>query len=347
MSDGVDKPERVTQARVIALFRDELGYAHLADELEGAGYSDADVLRIRQGSALRHSGGREPRRAVVHGHHGSEGVLMATHLQLGDIRIDVELKDIKNVHLSVHPPTGRVRISAPRRMDLEAIRLFAISKLAWIRTQQRKLREQERETPRDFLTRESHYVWGARRLLSVIEAEARPGVELSHRRMVLRVRPGAGRERRRQVVEEWRRGQVRVAAEELVALWQPRVGVELAGIYVRRMKTRWGSCNPAARTIRLNTALACKPPQCLEYIVIHEMLHVLEPTHSERFLTLMDRFLPDWEQRRQVLNRLPLSHQRERLNEEKNQPRNDLSPLTGVPCVIGQARGRGRGPGGG
>lgn len=230
-------------------------------------------------------------------------------LELGEITIDVVLKDIKNVHLSVNPPLGRVRIAAPERMSMETIRLFAISKLGWIKDQQRQLREQNRETPREFLERESHYVWGKRYLLSIEEADAPPSVELKHRRMVLRVRPSAGAAKRQQVLEEWYRAQARSAAADFAASWAPKIGVTVEGIYVQRMKTRWGSCNSQARRIRLNTDLAKKPRECLEYLVVHEMLHIIEPTHNENFQSLMRYFMPDWQHRRQVLNRLPVRHE--------------------------------------
>ena len=147
---------------------------------------------------------------------------MTAQLELGDIAVDIVLKDIKNVHLSVHPPTGRVRISAPQRMDMEAIRLFAISKLGWIKEQKKKLLEQERETPREYLERESHYVWGKRYLLSVAEADEPPSVQLKHNRMVLKTRPGADEAKRRQIVEDWYRGQVKTATADLVSKWEPK-----------------------------------------------------------------------------------------------------------------------------
>lgn len=227
-------------------------------------------------------------------------------IELGDITVDVVLKDIKNVHLSVYPPNGRVRIAAPRRMSLETIRVFAISKLGWIKQQQAKLREQERETPRDYVERESHYLWGKRYLLSVLESDGPPGIELSHRRMLLRVRPGTGEEKRQALVEAWYRERLKEAVPPLLARWEPVLGVHVERWFVQRMKTKWGSCNHRARTIRLNTELAKKPPQCLEYIVVHELVHLLEPTHNARFIALMDHFLPKWQFHRQTLNRLPV-----------------------------------------
>ena len=234
---------------------------------------------------------------------------MVRKLKLGDITVDVVFKDIKNVHLSVHPPTGRVRISAPARMSLDTIRVFAISKLGWIKQQQKKLQEQDRETPREYLDRESHYVWGKRYLLTVSESNQAPSVELKHSRMLLRVRPGTDERRRQTIVEGWYREQLKNAVPPLIAKWEPLLGVKVERFFVQRMKTKWGSCNPGAGHIRLNTELAKKPPECLEYIVVHEMTHLLEPTHNARFRALIDRFMPKWQFYLDQLNRLPVSHE--------------------------------------
>ena len=231
---------------------------------------------------------------------------MMSQIKLGDIAVDVVLKDIKNVHLSVYPPTGRVRISAPKRMKMETIRVFAISKLDWIKQQQKKLREQERETPREYLDRESHYVWGKRYLLTVSESDERPLIELKHSSMLLRVRPRTDADKRQALLEAWYRERLKEAVTPLIERWQPPLGVTVERFFVQRMKTKWGSCNHKARTIRLNTELAKKPPECLEYIVVHELVHLLEPTHNSRFVALMDRFMPKWQFHRQVLNRLPV-----------------------------------------
>jgi predicted metal-dependent hydrolase len=229
-------------------------------------------------------------------------------VQLGDIAVDVIRKDIKNVHLSVHPPTGKVRIAAPARMGLDVIRVFAISKLGWIRQQQRMVQDQDRESPREYLDRESHYVWGKRYLLKVIESEAGPLVELTAGRMHLRVRPGWDQARRHSELDAWYREQVRSDLPALLAKWEPLMGVKVGRVFVQRMKTKWGSCNPATASLRLNTDLAKKPRVCLEYIAVHEMTHLLEPTHNSRFVALMDQFLPNWKERQQTLNRLPLRH---------------------------------------
>lgn len=233
---------------------------------------------------------------------------MATKLQIGDLAVDVTQKDIKNVHLSVHPPHGRVSIAAPLHLSVSAIRAFAIGKLSWIRQQQRKLQEQERETPREYLDRESHYVWGRRCLLRVVERDTPPSVEWRHHRLVLAVRPGMDEGRRGKVLEAWYRDQLREEAKPLMAEWERRLGVRVDRVFIQRMKTRWGSCNPASHAIRLNTDLAKKPRECLEYILVHELVHLLEPTHNARFVALMGQFLPGWELRRDQLNRLPLRH---------------------------------------
>jgi hypothetical protein len=233
---------------------------------------------------------------------------MASQLRLGDISVDVVLKDIKNVHLSVYPPTGRVRISAPAHMSMATIRVFAISKLAWIRKQQARLEGQARETPRDFIDRESHHVWGQRYLLQVVERAEAPSVALKGNKMTLSVRPGTGTDKRNSILEEWYREQLKADTPALLARWEPRLDVIVDRLHVQRMKTKWGSCNADKRSIRLNTELARKPRECLEYLVVHEMVHLLERTHGPAFVSLMDRHLPNWRTRRDQLNAFPLAH---------------------------------------
>ena len=229
-------------------------------------------------------------------------------IEVGGMTIEVIFKKIKNIHLSVHPPTGRVRISAPKRMKLDTLRIYAISKINWIKKHQKKFQEQERETRREYLDRESHYVWGKRYLLKVKEENRSPSVELKHNQMILTVRPGALMAKREAVVTSWYRDQVRDAVPPLIAKWEPVLGVQAGTIVVRRMKTRWGSCTPTRRTIRLNSELAKKTPECLEYVLVHEMIHLLEPSHNTNFIGLMDKFMPQWRHFRDELNRAPLGH---------------------------------------
>ncbi|MGM0595361.1 MAG: M48 family metallopeptidase [Pseudomonadota bacterium] len=232
---------------------------------------------------------------------------MSEMIQLGEIAIQVTRKAIKHVHLSVHPPEGRVTLVAPTGTRLEVARAYAISKLGWIRGQQAKLQSQARETPRQFIERESHYVWGRRYLLSVEEREFRPGVKLDHKRITLTVRPGSDRAKRAQIMHEWHKRLMHEAVPPLIEKWEQRLQVRVTGYFLQRMKTKWGSCNPKAGHIRLNTELVKKPKDLLEYIIVHEMVHLLEPTHSERFIALLDRHYPSWREARDELNSLPLS----------------------------------------
>lgn len=234
---------------------------------------------------------------------------MTALLQLGDVRIEMVRKPIRNLHLSVYPPDGRVRISAPERATVEAVRLFAIKRLGWIRRQQKKLRTQERESPREYLPRESHYVWGRRHLLIVIERDSAPAIELTPRRLRLHIRPGTEPQRRGELLESWYREQLRLALPPLLGAWEKRLGVHPNHIYVQRMKTRWGGCNHASRNLRLNTELAKKPIECLEYILVHELAHLREPTHNAHFMALLDQWMPQWRERRNLLNRLPVRYE--------------------------------------
>jgi len=229
-------------------------------------------------------------------------------IHLGDITVEVIQKDIKNVHLSVYPPFGQVKIAAPERMDLDTIRIYAISKLTWIRKQQAKIKSQKREAPREYLTKESHYYFGKRYLLKVIEHNASPIVKLKHNTIELYIRPEANTEKRKKILEEWYRGQLKVKIPELISKWENVMEVEVADFGVKKMKTKWGTCNIEAKRIWLNLELAKKPISCLEYIIIHEMTHLLERNHNTRFVALMNSFLPNWKEVKEELNRLPVSH---------------------------------------
>ncbi|WP_151448965.1 M48 family metallopeptidase [Lacisediminimonas profundi] len=231
---------------------------------------------------------------------------MKNQIQIGDLTLEVVRKDIKNIHLSVHPPIGRVTIAAPSHMRLDTLRVFAIAKLSWIRRQQCKLLNQDRERPREFLNRESHYVWGDRYLMTVTEVEAPPCIRLVHKRMFFQTRPGWDSARKQELLDGWYRELIKTAVPEILATWEKKIGVKVNRFFVQRMKTKWGSCNPLAWTIRLNTDLARKPRECLEYIVVHELVHMLEPSHNVRFVGLMDRFMPKWQSHRQLLNSLPV-----------------------------------------
>lgn len=232
---------------------------------------------------------------------------MAETIRLGEIAIAVTRKDIKHVHLSVHPPSGRVTLVAPKGTRPEAARAYAISRLGWIRNQQSRFRRQAREPRRQYVERESHYLWGRRYLLSVREEDAKPSIRLGHRRITLTVRPGSGRAKREAVMHEWHKALLHDAVTGLIGKWEPKLGVKVAGYFLQRMKTKWGGCNHRARNIRLNTELVKKPKDLLEYVVVHEMLHLIAPTHSEQFLALVTRHYPSWREAREELNELPLA----------------------------------------
>lgn len=231
-------------------------------------------------------------------------------ITVSDITIDVERKDIKNMHLGVYPPGGRVRISTPLNIDDEAVRLFVISKLSWIRKQQRLFKEQARQTEREYVSGESHYLWGERYLLNVIYQKGNPQVVLRNKTYIdLYVREGSGQVQRQRVMTERYRKQLKAVVPDLVSKWEVVIGVKVNDWGVRQMKTKWGTCNIEAGRIWLNLELAKKPERCLEYIIVHEMVHLLERHHNERFVALMDQFMPKWRTHRDELNEFPLRHE--------------------------------------
>lgn len=227
---------------------------------------------------------------------------------LGEISIEVELKDIKNIHLSVYPPKGRVRIAAPSRMNLDTIRIYAISKLSWIKKQQKKFQAQIREAPREYLTKEGHYYLGSRYLLKVIEHDAPPLVSIKHKTIQLFVRPDTDMQKKHAIMDEWYRSQLKEIVPPLIAKWEKVMGVSLNEFGIKKMKTKWGTCNKDAKRIWLNLELAKKPFHCIEYIIVHELVHLLERNHNDKFIAYMNHYLPEWKHLKNELNKLPVSH---------------------------------------
>jgi hypothetical protein len=224
--------------------------------------------------------------------------------------VDVVRKNIKNLHLGVYPPNGRVRVAAPLRINDEAVRLLIISKLAWIKRQQAKFEAQERQSAREYVSGESHYYQGRRYLLNVIEQKGSPAVILrNNKTMDLFVRPDSDASQRERVLIAWYRQRLKEEIALLIAKWEPIIGVEVAEWRVKQMKTKWGTCNIRAHRIWLNLELVKKPLHCLEYIIVHEMVHLLERHHNDRFLAYMNRFMPLWQYYREELNRAPLGHE--------------------------------------
>lgn len=232
---------------------------------------------------------------------------MSKRIVLGEVQIETVYKAVKNVHLTVHPPNGRVTLVAPTGTRPEVARAYAISKLGWIRQQKATLKSQARETPRQHVTRETHYLWGRRYLLRVVELDAKPQVKLDHKHITLLVRPGSSLDKRAEVMHEWHKRLLHEVVPKLLERWAPRLGVHVSGYFLQRMKTQWGSCNPRLGNIRLNTELVKKPKDLLEYVIVHELAHLLEPTHSDRFVALLDTHYPTWKEARAELNALPLA----------------------------------------
>lgn len=230
------------------------------------------------------------------------------YIDLGDLKIAVDLKDIKNIHLSVYPPNGRIRIAAPKDLNIDTIRIFALSKLKWIKKQQASFNDQERETPREFLDRESHSFLGERYLLNIVEKNETPAVHLHPKKIELQVRPGSDSAKREEILEIWYRERLKELIPDLVSKWEVIIGVQSNAVNVRKMKTKWGTCNTETKRIWINLELVKKPVKCLEYIIVHELIHLLERKHNARFIAYMDRFLPQWRSHREELNRLPFSH---------------------------------------
>ncbi len=231
-------------------------------------------------------------------------------ITISNIKIDVVQKNIKNIHLAVYPPTGRVRIAAPLRVNEDAIRLFAISKLGWIKRHQRKFEGQERISPREYKNRESHYFQGRRYLLNIIEADAPPKVVLKNKTYIdLYLRPETPIARRHEIMNEWYRQKLKEIIPALIKKWEKKMDVLVNEFGVKKMKTKWGTCNREAKRIWLNLELAKKPAECLEYIVVHEMVHLLERNHNDRFISLMNEFMPKWKFYRDELNRIPVRHE--------------------------------------
>lgn len=227
-------------------------------------------------------------------------------LIVNNIEIELIKKNIKNLHLSVLPPNGRVQISAPKRMDDEAIRLFVISKLSWIKKQCSKFEKQERQPEREFISGESHYFLGERYLLNVNYTNKRKQEVKIHNKTYidLYVREGSTKEQKQNVMKEWYRRELKALIPPLIKKWESIIGVKVEYWGVKSMKTRWGSCNIAAKRIWLNLELSKKTPLCLEYIIVHEMVHLLERHHNERFISYMDKFLPNWRSIKAELNGL-------------------------------------------
>lgn len=233
----------------------------------------------------------------------------SAYLTVRGIDVDVVYKDIKNLHIGVYPPMGRVRVAAPERLDDDQVRLAVIQRLPWIKQQRQRLQSAPRQTEREMVTGESHYVWGNRRRLKVVERPGHSHLELDGDRLVLYAAADSTAAERRECLDRWYREQLRQTIPDLIASWERALDVSVPKWTIRRMKTKWGSCNRESRHIWFNVELTKKHPDCLEYIVVHEITHYFERNHGDRFTKLMDKHLPDWRSRRDQLNEAPLAEE--------------------------------------
>jgi predicted metal-dependent hydrolase len=233
----------------------------------------------------------------------------SAYLTIAGIDVDVVRKDIRNLHIGVYPPVGRVRVAAPLRLDDDAVRLALVQRMPWIRRQRDRLQAAERQSLREMVTGESHYAWGNRYRLNVMERPGTAHVEVDGDRLLLYIPSATSTEKRRELLDRWYRSQLRLAIPNVIARWEPALGVTVLRWTIRRMRTKWGSCNRGTGHVSFNLELAKKHPDSLEYIVVHEMTHLLERGHGPRFTKLMDGFMPDWRSRRDQLNDAPLGHE--------------------------------------
>ena len=223
--------------------------------------------------------------------------------------IDVVRKDIKNMHLAVYPPTGRLRIAVPERVSDDAIRLFVISKFGWIKRNQRNFLSQERQTERQFIERESHYFQGKRYLLNIVETDKKQQVVIKNKTYLqLEVKPNATLENKTRIMNNWYRAELKKIVQSFIDKWVTQIGVQLNDWQIKLMKTKWGTCNIEEKRIWLNLELAKKSINCVEYIIVHELIHLLERYHNDKFLELMNFHLPNWKQLKKELNNQPVSH---------------------------------------
>lgn len=231
-------------------------------------------------------------------------------IEVRGIQVAVTRKAVKNLHLAVYPPDGEVRATTPLHYDNDAIRLAVVSRIPWIQKQQKAFQQQDRQTPREMVSGETHYFKGSKYRLDVVETTGKQEVRLvGHKQIRMQVRPGISRERKLELLREWYRLHLKAAIAELRPKWEEKLGVRAQALGVKSMKTKWGSCNIEAKRIWINLELAKKSTRCLEYIMVHEFIHFFERHHTERFQALMDQYLPDWRMRKAELNSAPLAHE--------------------------------------
>lgn len=233
---------------------------------------------------------------------------MTEHILIGGFDVEVTKKAIKNIHLTVHPPKGVVKLSAPIDTDTQVLKAFALTKLEWIKRHHQRLVSQARESQRDLINRESINVWGKRYLIKIESLNGDDFVEIKGNNLILRVHKNTSTEIKTEIIESWFRDELRKKANKIIAKWEGKFGKNVQKLYIQRMKTKWGSCSPTSKSIRLNTELVHKDREALEYVIVHELIHFIESRHNDKFFKLLDSVLPKWKNVRQKLNEAPLSY---------------------------------------
>jgi predicted metal-dependent hydrolase len=229
---------------------------------------------------------------------------------LAGLEIELVRKEIKNLHLAVYPPDGRIRLAAPIKTDISTLEVYIASKIPWIRKQQRAIDRQPRQSNRLFEERESHFYQGRRYLLRIAEQAQgkKPEVRIFRKKFLeLRVQQPDSFEMKRNVVESFYRAELRKTLEELIPIWEARMEVTTAKWRIKSMKTKWGSCNPDTGNLLFNLELAKQPIECVEYVVAHELAHLLERTHNGIFQALLNQHLPNWRILRERLAETPIA----------------------------------------
>ena len=218
------------------------------------------------------------------------------------IRVEVEYKNVKTLRLTVYPPDGRVKITAPPGTAHETVKKFAASRTAWIEKHRQKFLNHSKLTG-TLKNNSIVYVWGTALELEIIERRGNPKILTGDGQMKLYVRPGSTKAKRQEFLDSWYRKILKEAAPAIIKTWEKRLGVEVKKLYVRKMKTHWGSCNCERQTLRLNSELVKRNPECLEYVIVHEMLHIIEKKHNNRFYRLLSQYLPEWKSIRKKMNK--------------------------------------------
>jgi predicted metal-dependent hydrolase len=223
-------------------------------------------------------------------------------IEINGLEVELQRKKIKNMYLRVLPPNGRILITAPLRMSEGEIKSFALSKMDWILTQYHKVRQREENHEIAYESGDRILLWGQEYILSVIEAVGRPHLYLENSTLKLYIRRESTKEQRKQVIDAWYRELLAAKIPPIMAKWESIIGVTSSGFSIRDMKTRWGTCNIRTKKICFNLRLVKKMPKCLEYVVVHELVHLLEKSHNHVFKGYMDHFLPEWRRIRKELN---------------------------------------------